>query len=68
MTKSNATTFEQYTNEVARLLAERFGLSLNDIDTSSMQTSFYEGESVDNFVSWFGNKYDLTENDDLICY
>ena len=57
-----------FRNEVARLLGERFGLNLNDIDTDSLQTSFNEGESVDDFVSWVGNKFDLTENDDLLCY
>ncbi|MEF1300447.1 hypothetical protein QTO17_00765 [Vibrio owensii] len=68
MINSNATTFGIFTNEVARLLGERFGLNLNDIDTDSLQTSFNEGESVDDFVSWVGNKFDLTEYDDLLCY
>jgi hypothetical protein len=64
MTNSNATTFAIFTNEVARLLGERFGLNLNDIDSYSVQTSFNEGESADDFVALVG----MTENDDLLCY
>lgn len=58
-------SFEEYLNEVEALLKSKYGLTLSDIgiEFENNVGNGYKEMSPEDFVNWFGAKYNLIEND-----
>jgi hypothetical protein len=54
-------TFEDWKKELEKCLLERYCLPITEIDEDSLSTAYEEGETPQEFVEWYGNKYDLLE-------
>ena len=53
--------FEDWKKELEKCLLERYCLPITEIDEDSLSTAYEEGETPQEFVEWYGNKYDLLE-------
>jgi hypothetical protein len=56
----------EFTTEVGRLINTQYGLTLNDVDESQIQTAWESNDTPQEFVDWFGDKYDLVRLDGRI--
>ena len=58
-------SFEEYLSEVEALLKSKYGLTLSDIgiEFENNVSNGYKEMSPEDFVNWFGTKYNLIEND-----
>ena len=52
---------EEYLAKVRALLRTRYGLEPGDVDSKVVRKAWCGAESVDQFVAWVAEKYDLTE-------
>lgn len=59
--------FNQFINVVNILMKKMYGLDPNDFDSPdnpSLKSSYEMGESPDEFIRWYANKYNLTSIND----
>jgi len=50
---------DEWKKEVTRLMKERYGLDENDFDEECVNIAYSSGDSLADFISWYGRKYDL---------
>lgn len=54
-------TLEQFKEAVGNALMAKFGITINDCtDDQQIEREFKDFSTVDSFVDWLGDKYDLT--------
>lgn len=55
-------TLEEYINKIEELLTKRYGIGIDDCtDKEVLSQSLESGETPEEFVSWIGEKYNLTD-------
>lgn len=68
--KENSIQFHIWRRSINRLLRVNYAITADDagLDTQQMQCYWKTGQTPNEFVHWFGEKYDLASTASLRCY